>query len=85
MANNEQEGTAQETLENEDIALSSSELDNIISSAEIEEQDDSEAEALEQYGEISIDFVTRPDGSGGYMVKAGQPGDCSPDSCDGCG
>lgn len=43
-------------------------------------------EAMKQVGQINIDFVTRPDGSGGYMIKAGQPGDCSDSSgCDGCG
>ena len=41
--------------------------------------------ALEQFGQINIDYITRPDGSGGYMIKAGQPGDCSESGCDGCG
>jgi len=40
--------------------------------------------ALEQLGAINIDYVTRPDGGGGYMIRAGQPGDCSQGGCDGC-
>jgi len=40
--------------------------------------------ALEQFGDINIDYVVRPDGSGGYMIRAGQPGDCSQGGCDGC-
>jgi len=42
-------------------------------------------QALQQFGEINVDFVRRPDGSGGYMIRAGNPGDCSPDKCAGCG
>lgn len=42
-------------------------------------------QAMEQLGQINIDFVSRPDGTGGYMIKAGQPGDCSESGCDGCG
>ena len=41
--------------------------------------------SLEQFGAINIDFVTRPAGQGGYMIRAGQPGDCNPDSCKSCG
>lgn len=41
--------------------------------------------ALEQFGRINVDYVRRPDGSGGYMIRAGQPGDCSSDGCSGCG
>lgn len=40
--------------------------------------------ALEQFGAINIDYVTRPDGTGGYLIRAGQPGDCSQGGCDGC-
>ena len=42
-------------------------------------------QAMEQFGQINIDFVTRPDGNGGYMIKTGQPGDCSETGCEGCG
>ena len=42
-------------------------------------------ESLQQFGAINIDFVTRPDGQGGYMIRAGQPGDCNPDNCKSCG
>ena len=42
-------------------------------------------EALSQFGHINIDFVRRPDGSGGYMIRAGEPGDCSQSGCEGCG
>ena len=41
-------------------------------------------DSLQQFGAINIDFVTRPDGQGGYMIRAGQPGDCKPGSCSGC-
>ena len=43
--------------------------------------------ALAQFGAINIDFVQRPDGSSGYMIRAGQPGDCSDGGCGegGCG
>lgn len=41
-------------------------------------------DSLQQFGAINIDFVTRPDGQGGYMIRAGQPGDCEPGSCKGC-
>jgi hypothetical protein len=40
--------------------------------------------SLEQFGAINVDYVTRPDGSGGYMIRAGQPGDCSSGGCSGC-
>lgn len=40
--------------------------------------------ALEQFGSINIDYVQRPDGSGGYLIRAGQPGDCSAAGCTGC-
>lgn len=40
--------------------------------------------SMEQVGQINIDFVTRPDGSSGYMIQAGKPGDCSPSGCNGC-
>lgn len=36
---------------------------------------------LAQYGDIKIDFVTRPEGSG-YMISVGN-GDC-PSGCKGC-
>ena len=42
-------------------------------------------EALTQFGRINIDYVNRPDGTGGYMIRAGQPADCSPDACSSCG
>ena len=42
-------------------------------------------QVMEQFGQINIDFITQPDGTGGYMIKAGQPGDCSETGCDGCG
>lgn len=42
-------------------------------------------QALEQFGPISVDYVQRPDGSGGYMIRAGNGGDCSPDKCSSCG
>ncbi len=42
-------------------------------------------DALQQFGAINIDFVTRPDGQGGYMIRAGQPSECNPDSCSSCG
>jgi hypothetical protein len=41
-------------------------------------------DSLQQFGAINIDFVTQPDGQGGYMIRAGQPGDCEPGSCKGC-
>jgi hypothetical protein len=41
-------------------------------------------DALHQFGTISIDYVKRPDGSGGYLIRAGQPGDCNQDGCSGC-
>lgn len=40
--------------------------------------------ALEQFGAINIDYVQRPDGSGGYLIRAGQPGDCTASGCTGC-
>jgi len=40
--------------------------------------------SLEQFGAINIDYVTRPEGGGGYMIRAGQPGDCSTGGCSGC-
>ncbi len=40
--------------------------------------------ALEQFGQINIDYVTRPDGSGGYTIRTGGPGDCAERGCDGC-
>lgn len=39
---------------------------------------------LKQYGNINVDYVTRPDGSG-YMITVGNPGDCSTGGCAGCG
>ncbi len=41
-------------------------------------------EYLKQYGNINVDYVTRPDGSG-YMITVGNPGDCSAGGCEGCG
>ncbi|MEW5797060.1 MAG: hypothetical protein AB1772_11980 [Candidatus Zixiibacteriota bacterium] len=43
--------------------------------------------ALEQFGVINIDFVTRPDGTSGYLIRAGHPGDCRERGCaeSGCG
>ena len=40
--------------------------------------------SLEQFGAINIDYVTSPDGGGGYTIRAGQPGDCSTGGCSGC-
>ena len=40
--------------------------------------------ALEPVGAINIDYVTRPEGGGGYTIRAGQPGDCSSSGCSGC-
>jgi len=37
-----------------------------------------------QFGDISIDFMVRPDGSG-YSIRAGEPSDCSSGGCEGCG
>ncbi len=39
--------------------------------------------ALSDLGAINIDYVTRPEG-GGYIIRAGQPGDCSEGGCSGC-
>jgi Fe-S cluster assembly iron-binding protein IscA len=41
------------------------------------------ADSIKSMGDISIDFVTRPEGSG-YSIKVGDP-DCSSGGCDGCG
>lgn len=41
-------------------------------------------EYLKQYGDITVDYVTRPEGSG-YMISVGNPGDCSSGGCEGCG
>jgi Fe-S cluster assembly iron-binding protein IscA len=44
--------------------------------------------ALEQFDSISIDYVTRPDGGGGYTIRAGKPGECGSGEsggCSGCG
>jgi len=40
-------------------------------------------ESLKSLGDISIDFVTRPEGSG-YTIKVGNP-DCASGGCSGCG
>ena len=37
---------------------------------------------LEQQGDIKIDYVTRPEGSG-YQISVGNP-DCSAGGCKGC-
>ncbi|MCK4302135.1 MAG: hypothetical protein KAW91_05145 [candidate division Zixibacteria bacterium] len=37
---------------------------------------------IEQHGDIRIDYVTRPEGSG-YMISIGNP-DCSACGCKGC-
>lgn len=42
-------------------------------------------QALEQFGQINIDYISRPDGTGGYTIRAGEPGDCSSGGCEGCG
>lgn len=39
---------------------------------------------LKQFGQITIDYVTRPEGSG-YMITVGNPSDCSQSGCSGCG
>ena len=41
-------------------------------------------EYLKKFVYVNVDFVTRPEGSG-YMITVGNPSDCSPDSCSGCG
>lgn len=41
-------------------------------------------QSMEQFGQINIDFITQPDGTGGYMINAGQPGNCSESGCNGC-
>ena len=41
------------------------------------------AESIKSLGDINIDFVNGPQGSG-YTIKVGDPS-CSPDSCSGCG
>jgi hypothetical protein len=33
-------------------------------------------EFLKQYGDITVDFVEREVGKGGYLVKVGKGGDC---------
>jgi len=62
-----------------------SELEKLESNGIIAYIDPGLRKALEQFGQINIDYITRPDGSGGYMIKAGEPGDCSESGCDGCG
>ena len=42
------------------------------------------ADSLKSLGDINIDFVTRPEGSG-YTIKVGDPGDCASGGCSGCG
>jgi hypothetical protein len=38
-----------------------------------------------QFGDINIDFLRRPEGGGGYTIRAGDPADCAQGGCDGCG
>ena len=63
-----------------------SELEKLESNGIIAYIDPKLRQAMEQFGQINIDFISRPDGTGGYMIKAGQPGDCAESGgCDGCG
>lgn len=41
-------------------------------------------EYLKKFGNVNVDFVTSPQGSG-YQITVGDPGGCSPDACAGCG
>ncbi len=41
------------------------------------------AESIKSLGDINIDYVNGPQGSG-YTIKVGDP-DCSSGGCDGCG